>query len=309
MSYKPRPHLSAALAHLRFSVFACALVLGLALGGRVVLFAVVHFTDTRTIQIGPSDAEPLRVVNAPPRAQVEGTPKNAGMIAEPPARAEVNQVPGASDVMLRRVSIAVQWLGVMSAILLAVLMFQAVVLAAAGAVPGIERAVSASTVAFVIVLCCLPLSGVLPEAPFRGVFIAYDRLVSESALVRASDPAAPAPLAFFGAHLLMPLALLVALVIVTLRFRSGVEAGVIATSVSQIDEKLEREIRSMKTGHLSAPRAVGALNVAMGAHLSDSDLPMAAGAESIRVAPPAFRSPNDEPNYSLRPGDSTKRPI
>lgn len=284
-------------------------MLGLALGGRVVLFAIVHFTDTRTTQIGQSDAEPLRVVNAPPRAQVEGTPKNAQGIAELPARAEVNQVPGTSDVMLRRFSIVVQWTGVMASILLAVLMFQAVVLAGAGAVPGIERAVSASTIAFVIVLCCLPLSGVLPETPFRGVFIAYERLVAESAQVRAGDPAAPAPIAFFALHLLLPLALLVALIIVTLRFRSGVEAGVIATSVSQIDEKLEREIRSMKTGQLSAPRAVGALNVAMGAHLSDSDLPLAAGAESIRVAPPAFRMPGEAPGFDMRPGDSTKRPI
>jgi hypothetical protein len=285
------------------------MVLGIALGGRVVLFAIVHFTETRTTQVGQSEGAPLRVVTTPPRAQVEGTPKKPEVIAEPPTRADVNRVPGASDITLRRVSMVMQWAGVMAALLLGVLMFQAVTLAGAGSVPGVERAVTASSVAFVIVLCCLPLSAVMPDIPFRGVFIAYERLVSESALVRNADPRAPSPLAFFGAHFLMPIALLVALVIVTLRFRSGIEAGVIATSVSQLDEKLEREIRSMKTGHLAAPRAMGALNMAIGAGQADFEHPLAAGGESIRVAPPAFRMPGEAPGFEIRPGDSTKRPI
>lgn len=309
LSYTPRPHLSAALAHLRFSIFACALVLGIALSGRIVLFAIVHFTDARTTQVGGTEEAPLRVVSTPPRAQITGTPKKAEEIAEAPPRADVNQVPGTSDLMLRRGSIVVQWVGVMSALLLAVLMFQAVMLAGASSVPGVERAVSAGTLAFIVVLCCLPLSGVLPETPFRGVFVAYERLVEDSALVRAGDAAAPTGLSFIGANVLLPSALILALVIAVLRFRSGVEAGVIATSVSELNEKLEREIRSMKTGNLSAPRAVGALNLAIGAQPSEQELRMAAGAESIRVAPPAFRIAGEAPGVDIRPGDSTKRPI
>ncbi len=309
MPYRPRPHLSAALSHLRFSIFVCAIALGLALGARAVLFAVVHFTDARTTQVGQSDAAPLRVVTTPPRAQTAGTPRNAQDISEAPPRADVNQVPGENDLLLQRTSITAQWVGVMSALLLAALMFQAVMLAGAASIPGVECAVSSGTIVLIVVLCCLPLSGILPETPFRGVFIPYDRLVSESLLVRANDPSAPGAPSFFGAHLFMPVALMLALAVAVFRFRAGIEAGIIATSVSELDEKLEREIRSMKTGQLSTPRAVGALNMAIGAQPSDHELHLAAGAESLRVAPPAFRTPGAAPGPNVKPGDSTKRPI
>jgi hypothetical protein len=304
-----RPHLSAALAHLRLSVMACALVLGFAIVGQVGMWAVVHFTELRESEVeAVSVEESVQVVNSPPRAQVEGKPKDASHVSLPPSRAEVNKVPGEQDIVMRRFSMLVQGGGVLASILLAILMFQGVMLAGASGVPGVERAVSASTMAFIIAMVAVPLHRVLPELQFQGLFVNYDRLVEESNIIRAGV-SGPRALSFYVEHLLLPGALLVALIAVVVRFRSGVEAGVIVTSVSQLDEKLEREIRGMRTGQLAQPRAMGALNLAIGAQPMDVPMRQAAGGEVVRAAPPAFRAAVDSGGIPINPGDSTKRPI
>lgn len=277
---------------------ACAFVLGAALAGRVAVFTIVHFTDARMQRVADTAPAELRVVSSPPRIQTEGTPAKAEEIASVPTRADVNQAPGERDVLLKRGCGIIQWVGVMAALLLAILMFQGVVLAGASAVPGVERAVSASTLVFVVMLCCLPLSRLFPEVGFDGVFVSYDTLARDSTMIRAADAAAPGGLTFYGSYLLLPAALIAALIAAAVRFRAGIEAGFIATSMSEMEERLEREIRSMKTGQLAAPRATGALNIAM-----------SASAPSLHAAPPAFRAPGTPPVLQTQPGDSTKRPI
>lgn len=287
---------------------ACALVLGCALAGQIILAAAVHLTDARKASIQTAAESPL-VVQSPPKAQVDGTPKNPEIIAVPPARADVNTVPGERDVLMRRASAVTQTAGIVSALALAILMFQGVMLAGASSVPGVERAVTASTITIAVMLLCLPLSNLMPQTPFAGVFLPYEQLVRDSEALRNSAAGAMSPGAFYATYLLMPAAVLAALIIAVTRFRSGVEAGLIVTSVSELDEKLEREIRAMKMGHLAVPRAVGALNMAIGAAPSDTPMREAAGAETVRSAPPAFRRQGDDPSHILRPGDSTKRPI
>jgi hypothetical protein len=310
LSYSPRPHVSAALAHLRVSVTACAVALGLALVGQVVVWATVHYTDARLTDVAPASdgREGPLVVKAPakPAASSSRSPEALGAI---PSLAEANHVPGERDAVLRRIAGFVQAVGVIASVLLAALMMQGVFLAGATAVPGVERAVSAASVAMVIALVCLPLSGLLPGVAFRGVFGPYAELVEASGRVRSGGPDAPPSIVFFGAFLVMPAAVLAALLQCVFRFRSGIEQGYIVTSVSEIEEKLEREIRSMKTGQLAVPRAVGALNMALGAPVAEPSFRAAAGAESMRVAPPAFLPQGEAHGYSLKPGDSTKRPI
>ena len=73
-----------------------------------------------------------------------------------------------------------------------------------------------------------------------------------------------------------------------IRFRVGVEHGVIVTNVSQLDEKLESEIRGMKMGQLSSPRSVGALNTAIGDNAEES-------APSKPMSAPATETPTGRP--------------
>lgn len=288
---------------------ACAAVLALSLVGHVVVFAMVHFTDARLVETGEAEgARTLKVVRSTGDA-TDATPSNPQDIASAPSRAEVNRVPGEGDVFVRRVSMVVQGAGILSALMLSALMFQGVVVAGGGAVPGVERAVSACTLCMVVVLMCVPLHRFLPELQYQGVFVSYASLVEQSAAVRAGGGTGGSALSFHVAHLLMPAGLLAGLIMSVVRFRSGIEAGVIATSVSEIDEKLEREIRAMKTGQLASPRAMGALNMALGAAPADTMPREAVGAEVVRAAPPAFRGAGDQSPLTFNPGDSTKRPI
>lgn len=296
--------MSAALAHLRFGVTVCAIALGIALGGQIAVWAAVYYTDARTTEVDAAKpAAPLKVVTSAPEDEQKAKERvRKAVMEDEPVRADVNRAPGAADVLMRRLSALTQTTGVFAAVLLAVLMFQGVMLAGSAGVPGVEKAVTAATLSFVVLLLCLPLKGLMSELPFRGVFVSYETLVGEAEAFRSKLAGAQGPLAFYGSHLLLPLSLFVSVAVVALRFRSGVEAGIIVTSVSELDEKLEREVRAMKLGQLAMPRAVGALNMAIGQ--SPGETPPV---ERSRVAPPAFRGEDDMP--TLKPTESTKRPI
>jgi hypothetical protein len=210
-------------------------------------------------------------------------------------------------------------MGVIAAVLLSLLMFQAIAIAGGGAVPGVERAVTAATLTHLVVLMCLPLGALLPELAFKGVFAAYPFIVAQSELIRTGGPGAPGAAGYYGQFFVLPATLLVGLIVVIIRFRAGVEAGIIVTSVSQLDERIEREIRAARLGQLSTPRAVGALNAAMGDQhvMAAASAPVAPAPapirpvpiEAVAVAPPAFRAADAPHSEGYRPGDSTKRPI
>lgn len=310
--------MSAALQHLRLGVTACAVALGLAIASQTVVWSMVHFTQVRTKQVDADAAPDLRVVQADEKKQ--RAPKAIEPAApSQPARVEVNTVAGEGDVVMRAMAGATQTLGVFAAILLSVLMFQSISIAGGGAVPGVERAVTAATLAHLIVLMCLPLGAVLPDLAFKGVFATYSSIVAQSELMRAGGPGAPGAAAYYGQYFVLPATLLVGLLVVILRFRAGIEAGVIVTAVSQLDERIEREIRAARLGQLSTPRAVGALNAAMGdQHIMATASAAVAPApqpirpvpvEAVAVAPPAFRAADSPHSEGYRPGDSTKRPI
>lgn len=295
MSYTPRPHISIALQHLRFGVTVAAAALALCLITQVVVWSVVHFTEVRVTTLAPQTVDgPLQVVRAsPPPAKSESSPEAVESAREPAVRAaehvestgvEVNQVTAASDLILRRASAITQSLGVIIAILFGALMFQGVTVAGGASTPGVERAVTASTWSLLIVLLVLPLASILPSLPFKGIFVSYDDMVRASDAYRTGAPGAPGWLGFFGFNLVVPVMLVIALILVVWRFRSGIEAGVIVTNMSQLDEKLDREIRSMKLGQLAQPRALGALHAAIGSAPPQDQAP-------ARPAPTAFNEP------------------
>jgi len=311
LSYIPRPHISSALQHLRFGVTAAAAALALALAAQVVVWSIVHYTEVRIESLAPSlPSDPLQVV----RASTLKAALEAERHAAPTAPVDPNQVPSAGDLILRRASSITQSLGVLCALLFAALVFQGVVIAAGSGIPGVEKTVTAGTWSMVILLLCLPLSSLLPSLPFTGVFVSYDHIVRASDAYRSSAPAAPGWLSFYGSNLLFPLALILAVTLVLARFRSGIEAGVIVTNMSQLDEKLEREIRAMNLGQLSQPRALGALQSALGS--APLDPPTAAPRNTAFNEPPARpqrplaapSTPDADPDLE-RMAESRRRPF
>lgn len=282
MAYTPRPHISMALQHLRFGVTASAAVLALCLLAQIGVWAAVHFTEVRLTHVGPPDkptTELTVVRSAPTPGEEKASPSKPVPALNPAEAAEVNQVPGPTHVRLRRFSGIVQSFGVLSAVVFAALCFQGVMLAGGAALPGVEKTVTAGTWALLIALVSLPVSSVVPTLPFPGVFAGYDATVRLSEAVRLGIEGAPGPVGYFAWNLGVPLVLLIGVALVLWRFRGGIEAGIIVTNVSQLDEKLEREIRNMRLGQLSAPRAMGALNAALG------------DPSGVYAAPPAPQAP------------------
>jgi hypothetical protein len=227
-------------------------VLALALLAQVLVWSIVHFTDVRESRLGPGTGTSAPVV-------VASTVEDAASVGD--GATDANTVLSAGGVRLQRTAALVQTVGVVSCLILVALMLQGVVIAGGSSVPGVEMAVTACTWTLVVVALALPLGGVLPEVAYPGVFVSYETLVMSSMGVRGGGSGM---LVFYGHHMVLPLLMIAGLGAAVIRFRVGVEHGVIVTNMSQLDEKVEHEIRSMKLGQLSTPRSVGALHSAIG---------------------------------------------
>lgn len=300
-----RPHISAALQHLRYGVTGAGAVLCLALLAHVILWGCVHFMDLRTQRLGPERTAPqsLTVVNKAlaaeetpaPRKETRGagkslvegrggnaTPDAARRAAEGQSSAsaavDVNTVPAPAEYTLRRVAAVIQTIGIGAALILALLMFQGVCIAGGAQVPGIEFAVTASMWGFIIALLCMPVEALVPAIQFPGVFASYNAMTSSADAYRADLPSALAAPGYYGLFLILPALTALGVAASVLRFRAGIEEGVVITSVNQLDERIEKEIRTNKWGALSMPRSVGALNRAIG------DRPAAPGAPGMMTA-------------------------
>ncbi len=329
MKFTPKPHVSAALRHLRFSVSTTALTLCVCIILQMLVFAFVHFTEARwtTIEADESHAaavvvQPTAATSAPPRANAPAAATGQpARTVEPPANPpDPNRVLGRNDRWFSLISALAQSIGCVAAVVLAVLMFQGVSVGAGASVPGIERAVTASTWSIAIALFCLPLTDILPSLPYSGVFSPYAALAGESdALHGWNENTPPSSFRFFAQHLIIPLTTLAAVAVVVFRFSAGIEQGAIVTSVSELDEKLEREMQSIKLGATSAPRTIGALNRAIGDDVVSDVAPSlkrgaSGGGPSSNGggAPSAPLRVKDNPMRRLKetdPGDPLSRPI
>ncbi|HVZ94589.1 MAG TPA: hypothetical protein VG797_08765 [Phycisphaerales bacterium] len=325
MSTPARPHVSAALQHLRFGVTASAAALALALLGQVLLWCFVFFTDVRQTKIEPHPPEQSNAVVTHSRTEKGKKPEPAVAVHEQPAEAQPppaepapqvasapttvdpNVVPSENDARLRAASRVVQTAGIITAILLIVLMLEGVAVAGGGSVPGVEMAVTAATWAVLIGLLAVPLNGILTESAWGGVFVPYEQITRMSDAYRAGS--GDNALIFYGRFLLLPLLMIAGAAASALRFRGGVEAGVIATSISQLDEQLEKEIRSMKLGQTASPRASGALHQVIAPTMIQQSTPQPPppvvapqpAPAPVRQAPPGFSAASDASQPLRRP--------
>jgi hypothetical protein len=275
VNFTPRPHVSAALSHLRAGVTGAATALALCAAIQLLIFGFVHFTTLRYAQVTRNPL-PIQVV-APTRASAG--PNAAPTSGAAPALAPFTplatpKVVGEWDVRLRTVSDMTTSAAVISGILLAVFCCLGVAIAGGASVPGVERAVSAATWAMLVAAACLPWQDLMPSMLFKGAFGDYATMTTLSEEV---DAGAASPFPLLASYLVTPLAALCGSLLVLGRFRAGVAEGVIVTSISELDERLEREIAGIRTSGVagSNTRAIAALNHAIG------DKPEPAGAKEL----------------------------
>ncbi len=295
--FDPKPHVSQALAHLRFGVQACALVLGLALAANVGVWAVAHFTDARWTE------KTEMVETAPPPRVVEGgavSRTGKEVVARTATVEETVRVPSATEVTLRDTWRLSGWVGSVAVIGLLFLTLQGVVIGGGASVPGIEKAVTAGSWAIALTLLCLPVQGVIASFPTDGVFGSYGAMADVSEAIKSEAEGAPGQLGVIVQRFLLPAACLGMTVFVAVRFTSGIEQGVLSTTASEAELRLMEEMERSRKASGTQGRAQGALSVTL--HEEGSQA-------ASHPAAPARPEPLQRPISSASPGVAPGRVI
>lgn len=313
-----RRHVSDALFGLRRGVIACAAILIVSLLIQMLVFGFVHFTEVRWVELQPKQTHrDLVVIRARP-GTIVGPPAGldtAGRsVADMPEPPDLTRVASRWEVVLARASGLASTAGTVAAALLALMTLLGVVVAAGAAVPGVDRVVSAALWSTALAIMAFPLHDILPSIPFPGLLTSYEALVS------ASDAAAGRTmLSAVAAYVALPLVAVIVTGLILFRFMSGVQQGLIVTSVSYLDEMLEREMRRIRQeGVLSnvGPRTIGVLDRAVGdpeRGRDDAD-PADPSTGPARTAARRDRgrswvAPSDRRISDPDPGNPLKRPI
>lgn len=306
----PKPHVSAALVQLRRSVSAATIAVVVCASVQLLVFGFAHFTSVRWVLQNPSgQIQELAVVTGDSGSATPENGRKTRRVSELEAEMTA-RVPSRWEGVLHQFSDFAGVGGAFATVTLAVLVLLGVVVAGGATVPGVERTVTAATWSIVLALVCIPWRDVMPSVPFAGVFGGYQALILASEAVTAGTGNA---FSLFAAYLLLPLAALAVAILVCFQFREGVDRGVIVTSISELDQALEREMASLRAGGPSSnagPRAAGALNIAIGERPTPQPsrpLPAmaAVGAGSHRSRGSLAERRIGEPD----PGDPLKRPI
>jgi hypothetical protein len=138
---------------------------------------------------------------------------------------------------------------VFSGVSLAALTLIGAAVAGGGAVPGVDKAVSAAIWGLFVGMIALPWSDVFSSMPFAGVFAGYDSMVA------ASDGRTMAGLSLVFVFIGLPIVAAVGTALVALRFNAGVERGILADRPADaVDQEMAATVRS-----LSSTRQLGAV--------------------------------------------------
>jgi hypothetical protein len=283
------------------------MIVGLCAVVQMLVFGFVHFTQVRWQQPRHEVSAQSFAVVSP--GQTAAAPEQTGQVAGATSRNTSEWEPTLNTASDLAVSI-----GVIATVMLAVQCALGVFLAGASSVPGVDRAVSAASWALLLALGGVPWRDIMPSIPFPGVFGDYAAMVATS---EAVDSGVGSAVKLYAVYLLAPFASLCGAIMVLARFRAGVAQGVIIQSVSELDERLEREMAGIRSRGVaaSAPRAVAALNTAIG------DVPTAAPsillpqAEVEESAPPGRKPGLFSPRKKFRrigemdAGEGLTRPI
>lgn len=253
-----QPHCSPALVRLQRGTLLSAWVLALTLIVQTTVFGFVHFTQARFE--GPVADASTSASGAAPKVILSTT---ADAPANPETATPAAPVLSRWDGVMRQFSDLACGIGLIAGAFFVLHVALGVVVSAGANLPGADRVVSAAAWAATIALVCAPWRDVFNSMPFAGVFCGYGQLTTMSDASHASG--ADFSIVFNCAFL--PAAALFATVWATLQYRLGVDAGVIVTHLSQIDEKIQREMSETATrgvGSNVGPRSAGSLHAAIG---------------------------------------------
>lgn len=256
-----KPHISPALFALRNWVTAAAILVAIGSLTQLLIFSIAKFTEARTDQLegqpnnaivqpraaappaAPAPADSRETASAQPQKSRPATHgANARLRGEP---VDPNTVRSVTDRNMELATAAIGAMGLISLIVLLSTTALGAAVASAGAVPGVEYSVRAFVWTGVILGLCTPWADLAGTTMYDGVFCSY------ATLTRAADTGGGAANV---SHIIVPTVTLVLAGLVAFWFRRGTVAGIILTTLSEVDEALEREMAAIRA------RGVGRLN-------------------------------------------------
>lgn len=295
----PQPHVSAALVQLRRSVSIAAGVFIVCATVHLLVFGFVHFTDARW-----ETAQPQMVEQPPSVVQAGDRPRGRPSISVTELENQP-KVLSRYDAVLREFSDVSLMGGIISTAALCVFIYASLVIAGGSSIPGVEHVVRSATWATVLAGLALPWADVFSSLPFRGSLMNYGHLVAASEAVNAGDMSA---VSLIASGFVAPLASIGIVLTAVVHMRLGVASGIIANSVNEFDEAIEKEIREIQKkgiGTTTGGRAVGALQRAVGDGVTLDPPPMKPREDSLKRSGP-WSKPGDR---SRGPEDGIRRPL
>ncbi|QOJ18233.1 MAG: hypothetical protein HRU76_11825 [Phycisphaeraceae bacterium] len=259
-------HFAIALKELRSAVTWCCWLLGLALAVQVVAWSLLTYTDMRYTRIVERADEHATTIVTPEERRRQSIREAASVEADPDVEpADVNRQYSSQDRILGLAVGVAGAAGTMGTLALLPLLGLGVVLAAGSATRGVDRAAGAFVWAVVLVMITLPWGLVFEALPFDGLFVSYATLTSEVEAARGitlggeAEPTGGGIL-FYGRYLILPVAGMAGITAIGLRFRAGVEEGLLPRENFRLDPQLEKEVAKIKPGSLvGGGRTAGAL--------------------------------------------------
>ncbi|MCA9286539.1 MAG: hypothetical protein KDA22_15045, partial [Phycisphaerales bacterium] len=159
----------------------------------------------------------------------------------------------------------------------------AVVVSIVANVPGSERAVSSLLWALMLAAVGLPIARTLGVSAYGGLFMDYGSIVGPLDRAMGADGFSHPGWMMMAKHLLLPAAAVLALLLIGLLFRSGLEAGLLPQEMLSVDPVMDREVARVAA---AGPRLGGRTAAALGSAVVPSPIPASVPA-SIPSAIPA----------------------
>jgi len=272
MASMQSPFVSQALLRLRRSVSICCWIVGVALLLQTMLWAVSTFMDVRHITLA-DHREPELIVSAD-QARKQISPLTdasvlggGGAVADDRGASAVdaNRVPTKYDAMMNKASALAMSAGTIAMVLLMPLLALGVLLSTSSATPGVEGTVSAFSWSLVVGLLVLPLGQTLGLPWEEGALASYGLMTQQVDLMIGDSLDAWGTPTFYCRFAVLPMACLVGVTLIGMKFSTGVYAGIIQKERMRLDPVLEKEAANIKAANLHAGRASGAMKMATAA--------------------------------------------
>ncbi len=266
---------SLALGRLRMASSIACWLIGLALGTQIVIWALACYTDLR-FEIAEEEVDaPLVVQAESPRHQRNRALHESELGLSQEEKAGKDEEEAVADLVAysrtdHHFSVVYNLaasVGRATMLALLPIVILGLLLGVSMQTNGVERAVTAFLLLLIVSGLVLPLGETIGLPWSEGALAQYTTMTA------AMDHPDSGPIAVPGLvqFLLLPLIAIVGLLVVAVRFSSGLEASLLPRESMRLDPRLEREASNISPTSLHGGRADSVLSSTLGRFESDQD--------------------------------------